>query len=256
MKEIKFIQVNIYKGRYLNSLVEFLINEHPDFISMQEVTTNRFNLCPNKQVSVFEILKDKLGMHGLFNSDLRLKKDESSVFGNALFSRFEIVKTRIEILKTFRPVTLKELDGNDNNIREQLDRHLLDASVDFFGNNIHILSWHGAWTAPPTDTDETLKQSKKAADYLKSLKEPFILGGDLNNTINSKTVGLVNRVCKNLMFSCDARQTTQPTIHKIAPRGLLIDYIFTSEDFKLNSIKVPNVTVSDHLPVIAKLEIR
>lgn len=256
MKTLKFIQVNIYKGKYLEALVDFLKKEEPDFISMQEVTVNGFNFYWDKSVNLFNLLKNELKMNGVFNGDLELLGDESSVFGNALLTKYEIIGSHIEVLKKFRPVSLEELDGESGfEIRPKIDRHLLDAQVSFKGQNIHIMSWHGAWTAPPADTKETLRQAKIVADYLKSLNGPFILGGDLNNVVGSKTIGMVEDVANNLMQSANAVQTTHPKIHKIAPRGFLVDYIFASHHFTLKSIEVANVLVSDHLPVVAVLEL-
>lgn len=251
----KFIQVNIYKGRYLDALIDFIGRENPDFISMQEVTTNGFNLYRDKNVNLFEVLKERLGMDGKFYGDLKLAGDKLSVFGNAVFSKLPIYKSTICVLKKFRPVSNDELDGKSGEIREQIDRHFLDCEVNFGGRDMHILSWHGAWTAPPQDTDETWKQANIVYDYLAKIKGPFILGGDLNAVMEGKTIGLISSVAKNLMPESGAQVTTNLKVHKIAPRGFLIDYIFTSFDIKMISVKVPEITVSDHLPVIAELEI-
>src|SRR3989344_889021 len=117
---IKFIQINIYKGRYLDELVAFLKMEDADFISMQEVTTSSFNLFADKNVSLFELLGSRLQMHGVFNGDLKLKGDDSSVFGNAVFSKYKIVGEKVLTLKKLRPLTIEELDNGDSSeIREQ-----------------------------------------------------------------------------------------------------------------------------------------
>ena len=80
------------------------------------------------------------------------------------------------------------------------------------------------------------------------------MGGDLNAIPQSKTVGNINRVARNLMMDSGILATTNVKIHKIAPRAYLVDYIFTSSHFDLVKLSVPNITVSDHLPVIASIE--
>lgn len=255
MKKIKFIQINIFKGKYLDVLLDFLKTEDSDFISMQEVTTYNFNLYRDKKVELFELLKDSLAMHGVYHGDLKLKNDESSIFGNAVFSKYRIIREEVITLKEFRPVTIKELDGEGGRIRRLIDRHLLDATVDLDGVRVHILSWHGTWIAPPVDSSETLRQAKIVADHLRALPELFIMGCDLNNVPNSRTVGLINSVANNLMKDTNVKMTTHPKMHKIAPKGFLIDYIFVSNHFKLLSIDVPIVDISDHLPVVAELEL-
>ena len=251
---IKFIQINIYEGKYLDDLILFLKKEEPDFISMQEVTTGGFNLYFDKQANLFEILKEKLQMHGVFHGDLVLSSDNKSLFGNAVFSKWPIVNRQIVTLCKFRPISLEELSSNKSTVREIIDRHLLDTSVEVQGKTLHILSWHGAWTAPPHDTSLTFKQARIVHDYLKNISSPFVLGGDLNAVMSSKTVKLVETVSSNLMKHASVKMTTNPKVHKIAPRGFLVDYIFSSFDFKLLSVDVPQITVSDHLPVVANLE--
>ena len=254
-KRVKIVQVNIYKGRYLDALVDFLVSERPDFVTMQEVTTNAFNLYEDKTVSMFDLLCRRLKMHGVFNGDLKLKGDETSVFGNAVFSKYPIVGKNILELKTFRPVTIEELDGVRGNIREKIDRHLLDARIDFWGRTLHVLSWHGAWTAPPQDNDETYRQAQTVFEYLKNIDFKFILGGDLNAVRESKTVQLISSISNNFMNNSKIHGTLNLSVHKIAPMGYLIDYIFASKGTKLNKLSVPQITVSDHLPVIAEVEI-
>ncbi len=256
MKNFKFIQINIYKGKYLENLLDFLIGENPDAIAMQEVTVGAINPYKDKVVNLFDILKNELKMDGVFESMIQFKDLKNSLLGSAIFTKFPIAKSQVITLKTFRPVTLDEVDGSKAFIiRPQLARNLIDVVLRVNNQNVHAMCWHGAWTAPPTDTLETLRQAKIVAGYLKSLNDPFILGGDLNNTIESETVGLINAVAKNLMFGVDAKATTHPKVHRIAPRGFLIDYIFVSKHFKLKRIDVPEVTVSDHLPVVAEVEI-
>ena len=256
MKKIKFIQVNIFRGKYLNDLIDFLKWEDPDFIAMQEVTTYGFNLSGDKTLDLFEFLKKRLAMTGAYNGDLKLKSDSRSRFGNALLSKHEIIKTNTIALKNFRPVTLEELDGvNAAEIRPLISRNLLSAVVKIEEKEINLMSWHGAWTAPPTDTFETMRQAKMVAEYIESLDSPFLLGGDLNNVPNSRTVGLINRVANNLMDFGKIKQTTHPKVHKIVPRGFLVDYIFTSKHFTVEKLTVPEITVSDHLPIVAELEL-
>lgn len=256
MRTIKFIQVNIFKGKYFNSLVEFIKKEDPDIISAQEVTTYQANLFKDKTVDLFKVLKEKVNMNGVYAGIIKFNNLKNGILGNAVFYKFPIVGKKIIILKTFRPVAENEVDGPKALIiRPQLARNLIDATLKIGDRKIHALCWHGAWTAPPTDTQETLRQAKIASDYLKNLRTPFILGGDLNNTIESKTVGLINKVANNLMFKASVKMTTHPKIHKIAPRGFLIDYIFVSKHFKLKSIRIPEILVSDHLPVVAEVKL-
>lgn len=252
-KQIKFIQVNIYKGKYLDALIKFLNEQKPDFVSMQEVASGDIGYFGDKNTNIYEILQRSTGYFGYFESDQKFSDSPNSVTGNAVLSRYPIESTNYLEVSKFRPMTVAEFSDP---VFFSRDSHtLVDATVNFEGTKIHILSSHGAWTAPPTDTEETIGGATKMANYLKSLNEPFIFGIDFNAVIQSKTVGIVNRVAKNLLLESGILQTTHPKIHKIAPRGFLIDFIFTSSEFKLLNIEAPEIIVSDHLPVVAILEL-
>lgn len=250
---LKFIQINIYKGKYLVDLVNFLRDEDPDFISMQEVSSGDENLCEDKTINLFDYISQELKMNGAYGRDFTVIDSKNDFQGNAVLSKLPIISSNVVVLKPHINVLQKNIQTEAMYVNSP--RHMMDLLVNMGKKQIHVLSWHGAWTAPPADTIETLRQAKIAKAYLKNLNEPFILGCDLNALIDSKTVGEINSVAKNLMFKTDAKFTTNIKVHKIAPLGYLIDYIFVSGDFKVKSLKVPTITVSDHLPVIAEVEI-
>lgn len=251
--KLKVIQVNIYKGKYLSPLVEFLKKEDPDFVLMQEVASGEMSFFEDKNVNVFDVLCEKLGMKGVFKNDALLASDPSSLHGNAVLSKYPIVKSDHVVLKEGAPISDEQFV--DPAFFPDFPRGMVDASIDLNGRIIHVLSVHGAWTAPPTDTPETLRQARLISDHLKSLKEPFIMGGDLNTTPDKKVIKIISENAKNLMTDSAVKQTTHPAIHKIAPRGLLVDYIFVSGEFKKISVEVPEIIVSDHLPVVALIDL-
>lgn len=252
---LKFIQINIYKGKYLGELLDFLKKENPDFIAAQEVTYGVFNNLKDQSVNVFDEIRRQLNYQGEVHFDWNVKNTVGSL-GNAVFSKYPIIEKKVVVLKKTSLVSKVYLTSEKG--FEDAPRHLIDCTCDFRGKRIHIISWHGAWTAPPTDTLETLRQAGLVRDYLLELNKQdvlFLVGGDLNSTYDKETVKLISDVANNLMIDSGIKQTTHPKIHKIVPRGFLVDYIFTSDHFKLKKLTVPAITVSDHLPVIAELEI-
>ena len=253
---IKFIQVNMYKGKYLDALVDFLKREKADIISMQEVTTLENNLYEDKSVNLFELLKQRLGYNGVFHADVVLESNPDAFFGNAVFSKWPIEKSQVVLLKTFRPVTKNEYEKNAGNVWSLLARHMLDATIDLDGFKIHAISVHGRRIAPPSDDPENVRQAQVMAYHLKSLGEQhYVLGGDFNMPPGTKTIGEISAVAKNLMDGLNIKQTLNPRVHELGNKGYLVDFIFCSKGFKLLSLSVPELTVSDHLPVIAELEL-
>jgi len=256
MTNLKFIQINIYKGQYLENLLEFLKDESPDVLALQEVSSGDVNNCPDKSLKLFSVIRDQLGMNGLFDNVVKFSDSTDSTLGNAILTRQEIIDSSVVRLKEFRSVTLAEF--KDTKIWPDFSRNLLDTTLLFDGKKIHVISVHGAWSVPPVDTEEKIRQAKIIVNHLDNLNktnQPFILGGDLNMPPRTKVIEMINQVSKNLMIGSGFQYTTHPKIHKIVPRKLLVDYIFTSRHFDIKSLKVPEVTVSDHLPIIAELEL-
>lgn len=254
--KLKHIQINIYKGKYLDSLILFLKKENPDFISMQEVTWGFLNHFEDKEVNLFEKLKDSLSMEGVCNFDWKVKGNVGSL-GNAVFSKFPIIDYKVTVLREPKEIDFEFVESEKG--FPEAPRHFIDAICRVNNANVHVMSWHGAWTAPPVDTNETLRQSgivRRYVDELNSNNAPFLIGCDLNSTMDKKTVRLISEVTNNLMIGKQIKQTTHPEIHKIAPRGFLVDYIFISKHFRSKSLHVPEIIVSDHLPVIAELELK
>lgn len=70
--KFKIIQVNIYRGKFLDKLVEFLRSEQPDIVTMQEVTGGKVNIWPDQSVDTFQYIKSVLGMDGVVAPMYRL----------------------------------------------------------------------------------------------------------------------------------------------------------------------------------------
>lgn len=253
--KLKFIQINIYKGRYFDELVDFLKEEAPDFISMQEVSAGKLNNYESKDVNLFELLSQKLSYKGVFHSDVEILGDPNASFGNAVFSKWPILDSKIVVLNTFRPMTLTEF-VSDPAIWASISRHMLDVVCQVGGVGVHAISVHGRRIAPPVDNPESTRQANLIVDHLRFLgNEPFVVGGDFNMPPETSAITIVSRMANNLMQDLRIKQTLNPAAHELGEHGYLVDYIFTSKHFELKSLAVPQVTVSDHLPVIAQLEL-
>lgn len=251
---LKVVQINIYKGKYLNDLLSFLDKEDPDIITFQEVTSGIINLYRDKNLDLFNLLRDHLKQYDAVREiDFTINVDAGSL-GNAVFSKFKIINSKVVRLKN--QISISSVDAADESLIPTLPRHVLDAVCDVGGHRVHVMSWHGAWTAPPQDTPETLRQAKMVRKYLGELNksnQPFILAGDLNNIAENQTIMIIEEAAVNTMRTLSLKSTLHPKVHKISPRGYPVDYIFTSKHFRVKIIQVPLILISDHLPVVAQL---
>ncbi|MFM6250177.1 MAG: hypothetical protein ACKPEQ_13675, partial [Dolichospermum sp.] len=94
-------------------------------------------------------------------------------------------------------------------------------------------------------------------DYLKYTKKiPTIFSGDLNIHPKSASVAMLSQSLE--MLDSGEENTLNPVVHPIfknsQSKGLKVDYIF-QRGFEVVDYKVEDITVSDHLPLIAELEL-
>lgn len=252
---IKMIQVNIWKGQFLTELILFLRRESPDVITMQEVASGASNFWRNKHIDLFEYLRKRLRMDGVVAPLYHYADKQHCYTGNAIFTKGKILSQRVAwMIGRGEGVYTKHRRHDPVKVA----RNIVDATITLRSRTFHALSFHGAWTKDPVDTPRKLQQARNLAQYLKRLREPFVLGGDLNLPPSSRMIKMLDRAAYNAVRHSAIARTTHPTIHvtaKTKPQGLIVDFIYISPHFKVLKIDAPLVAVSDHLPVRAILSL-
>lgn len=236
----------------LANLLTFLEQEDPDIITMQEVSAGQENLCSDKRIELFLYLRDSLGLNGAVAPLFYVKGDPDAYLGNAILVKGDILTQNTLWLNDYREVGLHETRDY-----EQIPRNALELQIDCGGKKFFVLSTHLVWTKDPIVTATKLQVAMKLVDYLKDYGDkPFLLGGDFNMPLGSEVVDIFNSVANNVVLGSQITRTTHPALHKtkdIYPRGLLVDFIFTSKHFGVKYVSAPVVDISDHLPVLATL---
>jgi len=123
---------------------------------------------------------------------------------------------------------------------------------------IHIGNIHGhARPGDKQDNPARIRQSQLIIDFFKDLSGPKIIGGDFNLDLNIKSVQMFeDNGYRNLIKEFNI-PTTRNEISwaQHQNKQLYADYIFVSPDVKVTSFSVPNLLISDHLPMILEVEI-
>jgi endonuclease/exonuclease/phosphatase family metal-dependent hydrolase len=120
------------------------------------------------------------------------------------------------------------------------------------GKEFLITNIHGFWKpGKKGDTKESLEQSDKILDFLKSFTGPKILCGDLNLNPETESIKKLEKNLVNLI----AEYKVSNTRSKFYTRNeKFADYILVSPDVKVQDFKVMNEHVSDHLPLYLSFE--
>lgn len=146
--------------------------------------------------------------------------------GNGILTRYNILDTENLKLKT-----------NGEN------RYLSISKIDFNGRTINLLT-----TQLALGKVSRVREILQIAEYIKNLKEPIILTGDLNTSDESELEIISQSGLKRL-------ETTK-TFPSWKPKRR-IDYIFYSKEFDvMNYYVIDDLKISDHLPILAEFRLK
>ncbi len=217
----------------LSAIAAVLREFAPDVCALNEIYGNEESRFGNQPRQLCEMLGYP---YHTFARAIYTKKGE---YGNGLLSKFPIRTTRMIPL-----VIPEEVRSPDARFYE--DRVLLIATLDVNGRDLTVMVCHFG-----------LRDDEKALAVDTVLKEaavisgPIVLLGDFNITPNSVHYTRLAKMFSDTAALCKGMPLTHPSD---APRKK-IDYIFTRGDIRAESVTVPVVVASDHLPVFADMEL-
>lgn len=228
---LKILTFNIHNGinwngNYdLEQIAKFIGEINPDLAGIQEV--GRFWSRKTNFQDMATFLGERLGMFPVFSASLC--REDKAFFGNLILSKYPILKAWTKIL----PGNLEP-------------RNYLAIQVQTRGVRINFLTTHLGLS-----NVERLCQVSKIIKFGVQLGKPLIITGDFNEKISDSGVALLKKNwVKHDPFP--PQGTIRLCNRMIGPE---IDMIFSSSDFVLKNMRVCENYLSDHLPVIAELEL-
>lgn len=243
---MKLLQANIWGGRLGRAISDLAIKENIDIANFQEVISidSDFGaLFSRLQDFVSESELSEAFYSPVMSFNIMSKEAE---WGNAIVAKLPIksqhtIFTNLEYRKNF---TFNEGDYNIRNLQH--------ATFELNGKKLHVLNHHGHhfWQHKNGDS-ETLRQSKMIADYVSELEGPVILTGDFNLAPSSDSIKQINKVLRNLSTEYKLSTTRTLLTHKTE----VCDYIFVSDDIKVNDFYASDSVISDHKALILDFDI-
>lgn len=254
--DIKLLTINIWHGgKIWDNLVNFLHQQQPDLLLMQEVN-DETNLMFTKQQRSFSVLKSELGyQHGDFALGYRMVTPVGKVRGGiAILSKFP--------LKGHKPLFFNE-PYNDayENVPENFPhcpRLLQHVEAKTPKGILHVFNLQGVWDL---DGDNNSQQRgnmcRVILEQTKGLKN-VVVAGDTN----AKPTNPAMRVLESQLVSVFKNEL--PTSFNIKRKDLkkfpgyqaaTVDMVYVSPDVAIRGRDCPNVDVSDHLPLMTTLRI-
>ena len=239
---LKVISYNIFNAQHpdnrgasiLAEIADFISDENPDLVALQEVDSATHRLAKlngGRYFSLADSLAERTGMHASFGKAIDF---DGGGYGIAMLSRKPMVAQKVQL----------------PNPKEGEPRVLLTAefSTDS-GRKVIFAATH----FDHQYQENRLQQVDVVNELLQEKNElPVILAGDLNFEPNSEEYQMVQEYWRDTaMEGVNTLAFTYPA-NDPARR---IDYVFvsSSQRWEVISHRTPNLSYSDHLPVITRL---
>ena len=222
--DIKLLQLNIYQGKQYEILKKYLREEDFDILSLQEIAGHNKAFV---DLDIFEDLKKELNLKGEMVKTTNFPGDKESYAGNAILYK-ESLKTSNKAIVWMKPFEEILQENHDWSIQP---RAALSLDFEISGKTITIVDAHMAWGENPYDKDYKSTQAKILLDYLGKLSSPFILTGDFNLVKETQIIRSFAQIARDLVSEKGITNTLNSNVHRIKelfPRGLAVDYVFTS----------------------------
>lgn len=237
---MKTVFLNVWNGKFENELFEFInTNKNStDLFSFSEVTQDLYkkliHLLPDFDgYSTFdENVKDMLNFQTFF------------VTNKGKFSKYDK-----KLLYTSRT--------HENNIEVPGFVHSISSEK----LNLSIINFQGiAYPGDKLDTKERLKQSKDVLEFSEKVEGLKIIMGDFNLLPETKSIKMIEDAgYRNLIKEFKIKTTRNRIAWEYFEkskkdifygRQKFADYCFVTKDIRVKKFEVPNLEISDHLPLM------
>ena len=107
------------------------------------------------------------------------------------------------------------------------------------------------------DTPDRLAQSDAIVRWVRSQKHPTVLSGDFNLLHGTQSIAKIEEIPMRNLITEYGIKNTRPINHLLRypehSRQLFADYAFVSPHIAVKKFSVPDIEISDHLPLILEL---
>lgn len=251
---IKFVTINILHGGILwDNLIEFLHNEKPDILSIQEVHNSHDTSLDKRFRTMDEFVKEFHWLSYSVFEPTMIEKSTQAPWGNAILSKFPI-KSHSNYFFGNKGIFEYDFVVHDPD-PSAVTEGVLEAEIDINGRNVFVYSWHGVWDRHGNDTPARFEMRDVVLNAL-SGKRSVILAGDTNLVPNTQFVKDIEEKAGLTSVFGETLASTFNMLRKEKPgyATAAVDMVFVSRDFRVISKEMPKVDISDHYPLVVTME--
>jgi len=256
--KIKVVSLNVWDGgRLFDELVDFCRGQAADIYLFQEVFNDQDPALERRYRAYAELQKELHLPHTQFAPTyVGLIDGVKHLQGNAVMSRFSLSPVSVRFYdEPFQKVVMKLRP-----LFPFIPRSLQHVVADIDGVSIHVLNTQGIWGEDGDDTPRRINMGRIIAQEVVSVgrQTPLVLAGDFNVDPNTESIRQIDVHLKSVFkgeLSCSFNLQQKDLGKYPGYAKAVVDMMFVSDVVKVIEHSCPRVNVSDHLPLVAVLEI-
>ncbi len=241
-----------FGGRLFDEIKSLIAEENPDILGLQEVYQAEYASLKQPWHAVAS-LASILGYEYYAFAPAFAEEVESGYrvqFGNAVISRFPIQSSQTIFYDVPYNGRFIPIPGDYTNT----PRNLQHVEMGIHGKPLHVFNTQGIWGFDGEDTERRLQMGETIVRAVEG-KHPAVLMGDFNCQEGGETTGKIEARMHSVFKG--EMNTSFNMKHKDQPgyASAIVDMMFTSPDIQLGKHHVSKADVSDHLALVAELEV-
>lgn len=250
--KVKILCLNLWQGgNLMDEILTFLKQEDADVVLLQEVYNGHEPSLERKFRSM-DVSREELHYRYEYFASALLERTDFGIVeqGNAILSKWPVLESQVYFYD--QPYGERE---DKPEYFEMTPRNLQRVAVDLGSRTIQVFNTQGVWGKDGDDNDRRLAMAKTIVDAIRPY-DSVVLAGDFNVQEKTKTIGLIEEHLVNV-FKQDNRRTSFNMKQKMDPgfATAVVDMMFVSPSMRVLEHCQCDENVSDHLALIAMLEI-
>lgn len=244
--KIKLMTWNVLYKEKADNILSLVKKNNPDILCCQEITTSSsFNNGRNIPEEISRALDASYRYFQVLDS----LETKPANMGNAIFSKHPIISERHLLVQRGQgEINYSAQNRGYIEIKTKIDDYVLTVGTT-----------HLSYVDRFIETAARNKEADKLIDAISVNVNKFILSGDFNSLPTSRTISKIESFLKSA--GPDYKQktfTTKPFVHndfEVNSLEYRLDFMFVTPDIKTISSKIIKTEFSDHLPIVAELEV-
>lgn len=231
---------NIWKGKFLEKVIEQIQQENPDIVCLQEVIEQEKD---GEKINIAQQIASKLGYEFVYCKAFHTDRHTPSYdIGDAILSKFPILSSSCHFLSSLD-------EYKDSAVTEPRTAVKIEVKTD--SQTLTIITCHLGYSEKFQETDIRNTQLDRLLTLIP--KTSAILTGDFNSQPDSRVLRILN----NSLVNTDRDQTeySYTEMKEENHPEYRIDYIFITPDIIAKNFQILPTDASDHSPLTVEVTI-